>query len=120
MVDDQEKALKFYTEILGFVKKIEIPMGKHKWLTVVSKEGQDGTELFLEPMSFELSITYQKAMFEAGIPLTAFKVDNLEDECNRLVKSGVSFSMKPTAMGATKLAVFNDTCGNNIQRFQVI
>lgn len=120
LVDDQEKALKFYTEILGFVKKRDIPMGEHKWLTVVSKEEQDGVELVLEPMGFPPARTYQKALFEAGIPLTAFQVTDLEQEYQRLCKSGVSFSMAPTAMGPTKLAVFNDTCGNNIQIFQII
>jgi predicted enzyme related to lactoylglutathione lyase len=120
LVDDQEKALKFYTEILGFVKKRDIPMGEHKWLTVVSKEEQDGVELVLEPMGFPPARTYQKALFEAGIPLTAFQVTDLEQEYQHLCKSGVSFSMAPTAMGPTKLAVFNDTCGNNIQIFQII
>ena len=120
LVDDQEKALKFYTEVLGFIKKTEIPMGKHKWLTVVSKEEQDGVELVLEPISFEPAKVFQKELFKAGIPLTAFNVDNLDKEYERLADLGVTFSMKPTEMGATKLAVFNDTCGNNIQIFQVL
>jgi predicted enzyme related to lactoylglutathione lyase len=120
LVDDQEKALKFYTEVLGFIKKTEIPMGKHKWLTVVSKEDQDGVELVLEPTSFEPAKVYQKELFNAGIPLTAFNVDNLDKEYERLVNLDVTFSMKPTEMGATKLAVLNDTCGNNIQIFQVL
>ena len=119
MVDDQEKALKFYTDILGFVKKTEIPLGEHKWLTVVSKEEQDGVQLVLEPIGFEPAKTYQKALFEAGIPLTAFNVDDIEKEYERLEKSGVIFSMKPTKMGPATLAVFNDTCGNNIQIVQV-
>lgn len=120
IVNDQEKALKFYTEILGFVKKREIPMGEHKWLTVVSKEEQNGVELLLEPMAFPPAKVYQKQLFEAGIPLTTFHVDNLEDEYQRLLSLGVSFSMKPTVMGISKMAVFNDTCGNNIQIFQVL
>jgi predicted enzyme related to lactoylglutathione lyase len=120
LVDDQEKALKFYTEVLGFIKKTEIPMGKHKWLTVVSKEEQDGVELVLEPISFEPAKVFQKELFKAGIPLTAFNVDNLDKEYERLADLGVTFSMKPTEMGATKLAVFSDTCGNNIQIFQVL
>jgi predicted enzyme related to lactoylglutathione lyase len=120
LVDDQEKALKFYTEVLGFIKKTEIPMGKHKWLTVVSKEEQDGVELVLEPTSFEPAKVYQKELFNAGIPLTAFNVDNLDKEYERLVNLDVTFSMKPTEMGATKLAVLNDTRGNNIQIFQVL
>lgn len=118
-MDDQEKALKFYTEILGFVKKTEIPMGEYKWLTVVSKEEQDGVELLLEPMGFEPARVYQKALFEAGIPLTMFNVDDVQKEYERLGSVGVAFSMKPTKMGAVTLAVFDDTCGNNIQIVQV-
>ncbi len=120
MVDNQEKALKFYTEVLGFVKKTEIPMGEHKWLTVVSKEEQDGVELLLEPMGFEPAKVFQKALFEAGIPLTAFNVDNLDQEYEQLLKLGVVFSTPPTQMGPVKLAVLNDTCGNNIQLVQVL
>jgi predicted enzyme related to lactoylglutathione lyase len=120
MVDNQDKALKFYTEVLGFVKKRDIPLGKARWLTVVSKEEQDGVELLLEPMSFPPSKTYQQELFKAGIPFTAFNVEDVEKEYQRLVGLGVSFSMEPTQMGATKLAVFNDTCGNNIQIFQVL
>ena len=119
MVDDQDKALKFYTEILGFVKKTEIPMGEHKWLTVVSKEERDGVELLLEPMGFEPAKVFQKALHDAGIPLTAFHVDDIQKEYERLEKFGVKFSMKPTAMGPATLAVFDDTCGNNIQLVQV-
>jgi len=118
-VKDQDQALEFYTAILGFIKKTEIPMGEHKWLTVVSKEEQDGVELVLEPMAFPPAGVYQKALFEAGIPATAFHVDNVEEEYQRLLKQGVVFSMKPTSMGAVKLAVFDDTCGNNIQMVQV-
>ncbi|HTE11065.1 MAG TPA: VOC family protein, partial [Chitinophagaceae bacterium] len=118
LVDDQDKALKFYTEILGFVKKIDIPMGEHKWLTVVSKEEQDGVELLLEPMGFAPAQVFQKALFEAGIPLTAFHADDVEKEYERLTRAGVAFSMKPTMMGPVKIVVFNDTCGNNIQLFQ--
>jgi catechol 2,3-dioxygenase-like lactoylglutathione lyase family enzyme len=119
-VDNQEKALKFYTEVLGFVKKTEVPLGEHKWLTVVSKEEQDGTELVLEPLGFPPAASFQKALFEAGIPFTAFNVDDVEAEHKRLNDLGVSFSIPPTVMGTTKLAVFNDTCGNNIQLFQVL
>jgi catechol 2,3-dioxygenase-like lactoylglutathione lyase family enzyme len=120
MVDNQDKALKFYTEILGFVKKRDIPLGKARWLTVVSKEEQDGVELLLELMSFPPSKTYQRQLFKAGIPFTAFYVADIDKEYQRLVDLGVSFSMEPTQMGPTKLAVFNDTCGNNIQIFQVL
>jgi predicted enzyme related to lactoylglutathione lyase len=119
MVDDQDKALKFYTEILGFVKKTEIPMGEHKWLTVVSPETPDEVELLLEPMGFAPARTFQKALFDAGIPLTAFNVDDIQKEYERLEKLGVVFSMKPTSMGPATLAVFDDTCGNNIQIVQV-
>ncbi|HEY0679632.1 MAG TPA: VOC family protein [Chitinophagaceae bacterium] len=118
LVDDQDKALQFYTEKLGFVKKTDIPLGEHKWLTVVSPES-DEIELVLEPMGFEPAKTYQKALFEAGIPLTAFHVEDVHKEYEQLLKKGVEFSLKPTNMGAVTLAVFNDTCGNNIQIVQV-
>ena len=118
-VRDQDKALRFYTEILGFIKKTEVPMGEHKWLTVVSKEEPDGVELLLEPMGFAPAAVYQKALFEAGIPYTAFNVDNIEEEYQRLEKKGVVISMKPTPMGPVTIAVFDDTCGNNIQMVQV-
>lgn len=119
-VKDQDVALKFYTEVLGFVKKTEIPMGEHKWLTVVSKHEQDGVELVLEPMAFEPAQTFQDALKKAGIPATAFQVDNLDEEFERLVGKGVEFSLEPTTMGPTKLAVFDDTCGNNIQIYQIL
>jgi catechol 2,3-dioxygenase-like lactoylglutathione lyase family enzyme len=119
VVDDQEKALRFYTEVLGFVKKMEIPMGEHKWLTVVSPEERDGTELTLEPLGFEPARVYQKALYEAGIPWTAFQVDDIRREYKRLLGLGVVFSMPPTQMGPTTMAVFADTCGNNIQIYQV-
>jgi len=119
MVDNQDKALNFYTATLGFVKKREIPMGEHRWLTVVSPVEQDGVELVLEPMGFPPAKIYQKALFEAGIPAAAFQVDDIHEECKRLEGAGVKFSMQPTQMGPVTLAVFNDTCGNNIQIFQV-
>lgn len=118
MVDDQDKALKFYTDILGFVKKTEVPLGEHKWLTVVSPEAPEEVELLLEPIGFAPAKVYQKALFDAGIPLTAFSVDNIQREYERLQKLGIVFSMKPTAMGPVTVAVFNDTCGNNIQIVQ--
>jgi len=120
MVDNQDKALKFYTDVLGFVKKRDIPLGEARWLTVVSKEEQDGVELLLELISFAPAKTYQKELFKAGIPFTAFNVADIDKEYQRLIDLEVSFSMKPTQMGPTKLAVFNDTCGNNIQIFQVL
>ncbi|MVM30415.1 VOC family protein [Spirosoma sp. HMF4905] len=119
LVNDQEKALKFYTEILGFVKKTEVPLGDHKWLTVVSNEERDGVELLLEPMAFPPASVYQKALYDAGIPLTAFNVDDVHKEYERLEKLGVVFSMKPTIMGPVTIAVFDDTCGNNIQIVQM-
>ena len=120
LVDDQDKALKFYTNTLGFVKKTEVPLGEHKWLTVVSKEEQDGVELVLEPMAFEPARVYQKALREAGIPLAAFLVDDVEKEFARLTLLGVEFSMKPTQMGPVKITVLSDTCGNNIQLYQML
>lgn len=95
-------------------------MGEHKWLTVVSKEEQDGVELVLEPMAFEPARVYQKALREAGIPLAAFLVEDVEKEFARLSQLGVTFSMKPTQMGPVKITVLNDTCGNNIQLFQML
>ena len=120
MVENQDKALKFYTDVLGFVKKRDIPLGEARWLTVVSKEEQDGVELLLEAMSFAPAKKYQKELFKAGIPFTAFNVSEIDKEYQRLIDLGVSFSIEPTQMGPTKLAVFNDTCGNNIQIFQVL
>lgn len=119
LVQDQDKALKFYTETLGFVKKTEVPLGEHKWLTVVSKEEQGGVELVLEPMAFAPAKVYQKALFDAGIPLTAFHVEDVDKEFERLKAAGVEFSLQPTQMGPVKIAVFNDTCGNRIQIVQV-
>jgi len=119
LVDDQKKALKFYTEILGFIKKTDVPMGEHSWLTLVSKEEPDGAEVVLEPMGFAPAKVYQKALKDAGIPLTMFHVPNVQNEYERLEKLGVKFSMKPTQMGPTTVTVFDDTCGNNIQLVQV-
>lgn len=119
MVDDQDRALKFYTEKLGFIKKTEIPMGEHKWLTVVSGDEPDGVELLLEPMGFAPARVFQKALKDAGIPITMFNVNDIQSEYERLEKSGVKFSMKPTQMGPATIAVLDDTCGNNIQLVQV-
>ena len=115
---DQEKALQFYTEVLGFIKKKDTTLGGgNRWLTVVSKDAQDGPELVLEPapLHFEPSKVFQEALMEAGFPWTQFDVDSVDEEYNRLTKLGVEFSIKPTAMGTVKFAVFNDTVGNNIQ-----
>jgi predicted enzyme related to lactoylglutathione lyase len=117
-VEDQEKALKFYTEVLGFVKKNDIPVGKFKWLTVVSPEGPDDMELLLEPNDNPAASTYQKAIFEQGIPITAFAVEDVQKEYERLKKLGVIFTQEPTKSGMTTLAIFEDTCGNLIQLFQ--
>ena len=117
-VRDQEKALIFYTEKLGFIKKLDQPLGGgNRWLTLVSKEAQDGPQILLEPAPnhFEPSKVYQDALMEAGIPYTQFDVDNVQNEYDRLTKLGVEFSVKPSEMGTVKYAVFNDTCGNNIQ-----
>ncbi|MBS7231251.1 VOC family protein [Flavobacterium psychroterrae] len=120
---DQEKALQFYTNKLGFIKKHDIPLGENnRWLTVVSKDEPDGVEVLLEPSPnhFEPSKTYQSALFEAGIPYTQFNVDNLQDEFNRLINLGVEFTMQPTAMGNVKIAILNDTCGNKIQLIEML
>ena len=114
-VDDQEKALRFYTEILGFLKKTDIPMGKFKWLTVVSPEAPDGTELLLEPNDNPAAKTFQKAIYDQGIPATTFAVVNVHEEYERLKKLGVVFGMEPTRAGPVTVAVFDDTCGNRIQ-----
>jgi len=117
-VRDQEQALKFYTEKLGFIKKKDTPLdGGNRWITLVSKDAQDGPELLLEPapLHFEPSKVYQDALMEAGIPYTQFDVDSVDDEYKRLRDLGIEFSVKPTEMGTVKYAVFNDTCGNNIQ-----
>ena len=121
-VGDQQKALAFYTGKLGFMKKADVPLGEDRWLTVVSKEEQDGAEILLEPSPnhFEPAKTYQKALFDAGIPYTQFNVDSVQQEYERLTSLGVNFSVKPTEMGTVKIAVFNDTCGNNIQMVEML
>ncbi len=117
-VRDQEKALQFYTEKLGFLKKKDAPLGNgDRWITLVSPEDQDGVELLLEPapLHFEPSKVFQDALLEAGFPYTQFDVDSVDEEYDRLTKLGVEFSIKPATMGTVKYAVFNDTVGNNIQ-----
>jgi len=118
LVDDQDKALKFYTDVLGFVNKHDIPLGEARWLTVVSPEGPDDIELLLEPNSFPAARTYQEALFKAGIPLTAFAVEDIQKEYERMKNLGVVFSMEPTEAGPVTIAVFEDTCGNLIQIYQ--
>jgi len=122
-VQDQDKALKFYTEKLGFVEKRDVPLGEgNRWLTVVSKEEQDGPELLLEPSpnNFEPAKSYQKALYDAGIPYTQFRVENVQKEFQRLTKLGVEFNVEPTEMGTTKIAVFDDTCGNKMQIVEML
>ncbi|MED2253493.1 VOC family protein [Brevibacillus parabrevis] len=118
-VDDQEKAQKFYTEILGFVTKMDIPMGGAKWLTVVSPEEPDGVQLLLEPNGNPAASTYQKVIFEQNIPATAFEVSDVNKEYERLTQLGVVFKTPPTEAGNVILAVLNDTCGNLIQIYQM-
>ena len=117
-VDDQDKALKFYTEVLGFVKKQDIPVGAFKWLTVVSLEEPDGTQLLLEPNENPAAMAFQEALFEQGIPLTSFAVEDIQNEYERMKKLGVRFTTEPTTMGPVTVAVFDDTCGNLIQMVQ--
>lgn len=116
-VDDQDRALAFYTGVLGFIKSREFPAGEYRWLTVRSPEGGD-TELSLEPNANPAARTYQQALMSQGIPATAFQCDDLEAEVKRLRQHGVRFTMDPTAMGPVKLAIFADTCGNLIQIYQ--
>lgn len=118
MVDDQDKALKFYTEVLGFRRKHDIPIGEYRWITVTSPEGPDELELVLEPNANPAAQVYQKALFDQGIPLTAFEVDDVAAETRRLKGLGVAFTREPTPMGSVIIAVLSDTCGNLIQLYQ--
>src|SRR5919109_1521777 len=115
LVDDQEKALRFYTEVLGFVKKTEVPLGDHRWLTVVSPEEPDGTELLLEPDEHPAARPFKRALVEDGIPFTSFAVADVHAEHQRLSALGVRFTQEPVAMGEVTTAVLDDTCGNLIQ-----
>jgi catechol 2,3-dioxygenase-like lactoylglutathione lyase family enzyme len=117
-VDDQEKALDFYTQTLGFIKKQEVPLGEFKWLTVVSPDDQDGTELLLEPSDNPVAQAYKQGLVAQGIPAASFGVANIQAEYERLKNLGVTFTMEPTAMGPVTVAVFDDTCGNLIQIMQ--
>jgi predicted enzyme related to lactoylglutathione lyase len=114
MVDDQEKALKFYTEKLGFVKKTDMAIGEYRWLTVTSPEGADGVELVLEPMGFPPARDYQKALYAAGIPITAFLSSDIQAEYKHLIALGVVFRSEPQTMGSVTSTLFEDTCGNLI------
>jgi catechol 2,3-dioxygenase-like lactoylglutathione lyase family enzyme len=115
LVDDQAKALRFYTELLGFEKKEDVPLGEHRWLTVVSPEDRDGPELLLEPDAHPAARPFKEALTRDGIPATSFAVDDVEREVERLTKLGVRFTQPPVNMGAVTTAVLDDTCGNLIQ-----
>ena len=114
-VDDQKKALDFYTNVLGFQKKRDIPLGEASWLTVVSPDQPDGTELLLEPSGHPAVKPYKDPLVEDGIPATSFAVDDIQAESDRLRSKGVRFTQEPTEMGGVTMAVFDDTCGNLIQ-----
>jgi catechol 2,3-dioxygenase-like lactoylglutathione lyase family enzyme len=115
LVDDQDKALAFYTDVLGFEKKTDIPAGGARWLTVVSPEQPDGVELLLEPDAHPAARPFKEALVADGIPYTSFAVDDVQAEFDRLSAKGVTFVQLPTAMGPVTTAVFDDTCGNLIQ-----
>jgi catechol 2,3-dioxygenase-like lactoylglutathione lyase family enzyme len=115
LVDDQGKALKFYTEVLGFEKKQDVPLGEASWLTVVSPDQPTGTELLLEPDGHPAAKPFKKALVEDGIPYTSFAVDDVQAEFDRLRSKGVRFTQEPIEMGGVTTAVFDDTCGNLIQ-----
>jgi predicted enzyme related to lactoylglutathione lyase len=117
-VEDQDKALEFYSETLGFVKKQDVPVGEFRWITLVSPDEQDGTELLLEPNAHPAAKEYQKMIFAGGIPATMFGVADIQKEYKRLLENGVKFTMEPTKMGEVTIAVFDDTCGNLIQIVQ--
>ncbi|MDP3719230.1 MAG: VOC family protein [Acidobacteriota bacterium] len=118
MVDNQDKAVAFYTSVLGFQKKHDIPAGEYRWITVTSPEGPDDLELSLEPNANPAGKAFQEAMFAQGIPLTAFEVANLDAEYARLRSRGVAFTREPANLGPVAVAVFADTCGNLIQLYQ--
>lgn len=115
MVQEQAKAEKFYTEVLGFVKKHDVAMGEYRWLTLVSPEDQGGVEILLEPVAHPAARPFQAALFADGVPLTSFAVEDLPGEYERLSALGVKFTQEPTQMGPVSTAIFDDTCGNLIQ-----
>jgi predicted enzyme related to lactoylglutathione lyase len=117
-VQDQDKALKFYSEKLGFVKKEDVPAGEFRWITLVSPDDPDGTELLLEPNEHPAAKEYQKKIYADGIPATMFGVADIHKEYSRLIEKGVKFTMEPTELGEITIAVFDDTCGNLIQLVQ--
>ena len=115
LVDDQAKALAFYTDVLGFVKKTDVPAGEHRWLTVVSPDAPDGVELLLEPDAHPAAKPFKEALVADGMPYTSFAVEDVQTEFDRLTALGVTFTQPPTEMGPVTTAVFDDTCGNLIQ-----
>jgi catechol 2,3-dioxygenase-like lactoylglutathione lyase family enzyme len=115
LVDDQDKALRFYTEVLGFRKKTEIPLGEHRWLTVASAEDPDGVELVLEPDAHPAAKVFKAALVADGIPFTSFAVQDVHVETERLRRLGITFTQEPAQMGPVTTAVLDDTCGNLIQ-----
>ena len=115
LVDDQAKALAFYTDVLGFMKKTDLPAGEHRWLTVVSPDAPDGVELLLEPDAHPAARPFKEALVADGIPYASFAVDDVQAEFDRLSALGVRFTQPPTPMGPVTTAVFDDTCGNLIQ-----
>jgi predicted enzyme related to lactoylglutathione lyase len=117
-INDQDKALKFYTEVLGFEKKLDIPVGKYRWLTVIAPEDPDGPQILLEPDENPATQAFKKSLREQGIPVRAFATDDVKKEYERLSGLGVKFTMKPRKMGPATIAVFDDTCGNLIQLAQ--
>jgi predicted enzyme related to lactoylglutathione lyase len=117
-VDDQEKALRFYTDVLGFKKKQDFPVGGARWITVVSAEGPDDLELVLEPNGHPAASAYQSALRKDGIPITAFESMGIHSEVQQLKQRGVVFTMEPTVAGNVTLAIFSDTCGNLLQIYQ--
>jgi catechol 2,3-dioxygenase-like lactoylglutathione lyase family enzyme len=118
MVDDQEKAVRFYTDVLGFQKKRDFPVGEYRWITLASPEGPNDLELALELNANPAGKTFQQAMFSQGIPIAAFEVGDIAAEFARLSARGVAFTQSPTSAGPVKFAVFADTCGNLIQLYQ--
>jgi catechol 2,3-dioxygenase-like lactoylglutathione lyase family enzyme len=118
MVEDQERALRFYTDVLGFAKAEDVPVGEHRWLTVTSPDGVDGVELVLEPMAFPPAREYQKALYDAGVPATAFVTKDIHGEVERLTAAGVAFRGEPVEMGSVTGVMFEDTCGNLIHLVQ--
>jgi catechol 2,3-dioxygenase-like lactoylglutathione lyase family enzyme len=119
LVEDQDKALRFYTGVLGFVKKYDVPLGAHRWLTVVSPEEPDGVEIVLEPDEHPAAKPFKRALVEDGIPFNSFDVNDVNAEYQRLVAAGVHFTQPPVEMGPVITAVLDDTCGNLIQIAQM-